>query len=70
MESCAKHEDCGGVTKVDNDRFECRSHVFIPDSATISWKKPENMKHKKYTEDDVNPRELTHSRLTHKGIFK
>ena len=58
MESCAKHEDCGGVTKVDVGRFECRSNVFISDSATISWKKPANMKHKKYTEDDINPREL------------
>merc|ERR1711990_36262 len=55
LETCAKHEDCGGVTKINAGRFECRAKTFKPDSSSISWRKPENMKHQKYTKDDVNP---------------
>ena len=56
LETCAKHEDCGGVTKINAGRFECRAKTFKPDSSSISWRKPDNMKHQKYTKDDVNPR--------------
>ena len=59
---CAKHDDCGGVTKIQSGEYECRTRIFIERNGEVSFKKPENFPVPMFTENMIDTGEL-HPRI-------
>ena len=62
MTMCAQHDDCGGVTKIQSDEYECRTRIFIERDGEVSFQKPENFPVPMFTEKMIDTGEL-HSRI-------
>ena len=52
---CAKHDDCGGVTKLQSGGYECRTRIFIEREGEISFQKPANFPVPMFTEEMTDP---------------
>ena len=55
MTMCAKHNDCGGVTKLQSGEYECRTRFFVEREGEISFKKPVNFPVPMFTEEMIDP---------------
>ena len=55
MIMCAKHDDCGGVTKLESGGYECRTRIFIEREGEISFQKPANFPVPIFTEEMTDP---------------
>ena len=58
MTMCAKHDDCGGVTKLQSGGYECRSRIYIEREGEVSFQKPVNFPVPIFTEEMIDPGEL------------
>jgi len=55
MTMCAKHNDCGGVTKLQSGEYECRTRIFVEREGEISFQKPVNFPVPMFTEEMIDP---------------
>ena len=67
---CAKHNDCGGVTKVQSGEYECRTRIFVESEGEISFQKPVNFPVPMFTEEMIDPGRVRFHGYTDYIVFK